>query len=71
MNALPGWLVRTIVTALVTALFGVILAWGANLSGKAEKHETRISVLEDHQEGIDKSLKSIDSKLDRLIERRR
>lgn len=67
---LPSWLVKVIVTTIVTALLTGAGAWGVNLTSRSHNHDTRISVVEDHQKGIDKKLDSMDKKLDRLLERR-
>ncbi len=60
------------VKALVTAVIGVMVsgtvAMVYRISDRTHTHETRISVLEDHQRGIDEKLTRIDGKLDKLID---
>lgn len=68
--AMPSWLWRAIITTAIGLLLSGFTAWGARLSNDDHVHETRISVLEDHQKGIDSKLESMDKKLDRLLERR-
>lgn len=62
------------VKALISALIGIMLtgvaAMAARLSNSNGNHETRISVIEDHQKGIDAKLSDMDRKLDRLLARR-
>lgn len=53
---LPRWLSKALITALLGAVITGAVAWASQLSGKQVTHESRISVLEDHQRGIDKSL---------------
>jgi hypothetical protein len=56
---LPTWLVKAIVTTIVSALLTGAGAWGVNLSSHSGDHEKRIAVIEDHQKGIDQSLRDI------------
>jgi hypothetical protein len=63
-------LIRAILTAILGLMLTGFAAWGSRLSSDDHVHETRISVLEDHQKGIDTKLESIDRKLDRLLARR-
>jgi len=67
---LPSWIVKAIITTLITLLLGGAAAWSTQLTTWATDHEKRIAVVEDHQLGIDKKLDNIDKKLDRLLERR-
>jgi hypothetical protein len=45
--------------AIITALFGILVSGFAAWGGKVADHEKRLSVVEDHQKGIDKSLDEI------------
>jgi hypothetical protein len=56
---LPAWLIKAVVTALISAFITGASAWGIHLSSKSSDHEKRIAVVEDHQKGIDKSLDEI------------
>jgi hypothetical protein len=67
---IPGWLVRAVLTAILGLMLTGFAAWGSHLSSDDHGHETRISVLEDHQKGIDTKLGEMDRKLDRLLARR-
>lgn len=57
--ALPAWLVKAIITTIVSGLLTGAGAWGVSLSHHSGDHEKRIAVMEDHQKGIDQSLKEI------------
>lgn len=63
-------IVRTIVATLITTLVAAVFTWGGYVSAQGHKHETRISVLEDHQKGIDTKLQRIENKLDAALRRR-
>lgn len=81
-GVVPNWIVKVIVTAVLTALVAGTSAWGVNLGKSRSDHEKRIVKIEEHQvvrdKEIDKDLqeikegqKDMNKKLDRLIERRR
>lgn len=55
----PSWMAKVVITAVIGALVTGAAAWGKTLSSRTHDHETRVSVLEDHQKGIDKSLDEI------------
>ena len=58
-TVLPSWLVKTIITVIITAIISLGVTWGSNLTGSRDDHEKRISVVEEHQKGIDQSLTEI------------
>jgi hypothetical protein len=70
----PSWAIRAVITTIVGLFLTGFVTWGAHLSDADAKHETRISVLEDHIKGEDKSLEELkqgqrdmDEKLDRIL----
>ena len=67
-TTIPSWMTKALVTAVIGVLISGTVAMAFRLSEKTQTHEARISVLEDHQKGIDEKLNGIDRKLDRLIE---
>lgn len=78
---IPSWLVKLVVGSIVTAMVTGAVAWEGKMSARSHVHETRISVLEEHQEirdkEIDRQLEDIkkgqnrmEDKLDRALRRR-
>ncbi len=65
----PSWMVKALVTALIGVLVTGTVAMAFRLTEKTSTHEARISVIEDHQKGLDEKLNSMDRKLDRLLDR--
>ena len=61
---------KALVTAIITVLVTGSIAMVFRVSEKTQTHEARISVLEDHEKGIDKKLDKMDDKLDILLARR-
>lgn len=59
--AIPSWIVKAFITAIIGVLVTGAAAWGVNLSRSRADHEKRIAVVEDHQKSIDKSLDEIKS----------
>lgn len=55
-TVLPGWVVKTIVGAIITALITGASAWGIHVSGKSNDHDKRIAVIEQHLTDRDKSI---------------
>ena len=70
-TTIPSWMTKALVTAVIGVLISGTVAMAFRLSEKTSTHEARISVIEDHQKGIDEKLNGIDHKLDRLIEQGR
>lgn len=58
-NAIPGWIVKIIVTTIIGAFITGGAAWGVNLSRSRSVHETRITVLENDQRQMEASLSEI------------
>jgi peptidoglycan hydrolase CwlO-like protein len=61
---------KALITALITVLVTGSVAMIFRVSEKTQTHEARISVLEDHEKGMDKKLDKMDDKLDILLARR-
>ncbi len=59
MNALPAWMTKAIVTAIIGALITGFSAWGALLTGRGANHETRITVVESKVDDVRSDIKEI------------
>jgi hypothetical protein len=64
-GSLPLWVVQAIFGILLTS--GV--AWVTWATASSWKHETRITVVEDHQKGMDKKLDEINGDVKELLRR--
>lgn len=69
-TVIPSWMIKALVVALIGVMVTGVAAMASRLSTSSGNHEARISVLEDHQKGIDNKLNNIDAKIDILISRR-
>jgi hypothetical protein len=77
-TAVPGWIVKVVITAVLGALITGASAWGVHLSTKSNDHEKRIAVTEtkvddvkDDIGEIKVSQKEMNNKLDLLLQQRR
>lgn len=76
-TVIPSWVIKALITAIIGVAITGVAAMASRLSTEGHNHESRISVLEDHTKGVDKSLDEIKTeqheqsrKLDRLLARR-
>ena len=71
---IPNWMVTVFWTAVIGSVVTGTVAFATRLSATSHDHETRISVMEDHTKGVDRSLDEIkagqlriEDKLDRSL----
>jgi cytochrome c-type biogenesis protein CcmH/NrfG len=65
IGQVPMWLVQTAVAVLLSSL----LAWATWATTATWQHETRLSVLEDHEKTIDQSLEDLKSDTKEILRR--
>jgi hypothetical protein len=58
---IPAWAVKAVTTTVISLSLGGAVAWATRSSSRSHAHETRISVMEEHQKNIDSALQDLKS----------
>jgi len=68
-DKMPSWFSKAVITALVGILLSGAFGWASTTSMKDTQQDKDIAVVQENQRNIEVSLKRIEEKLDRVLEK--